>query len=178
MTMPIPQNLLLLVVAAFLLGWLLASVSASLTARHKAKKRDPRDEVIRSLEAELNVAQKEIEHQKSGSDAHEESLRETTSDLHRCDSIITEQRTMIERLGKDLKGSVKKTRELRAEVADRATQNVHAEARIREVETELSVAKASADLMATGMLAYDEDSSEDDASGDAAESSMATKAAG
>ena len=51
--MPIPQNLLLLVVAAFLLGWLLASVSASLTARYKAKKRDPRDETIRSLEAEL-----------------------------------------------------------------------------------------------------------------------------
>jgi chromosome segregation ATPase len=178
MTMPIPQNLLLLVVAAFLLGWLLASVSASLTARYKAKKRDSRDEVIRSLEAELHVAQTEIERQKSGADAQEDSLRETTSDLHKRDTVITEQRMMIDRLGKDLKGSVKKTRELRAEVADRATQNVHAEAKIREVETELSLARASADLMATGVLAYGEDFGEDDPSGDAAESSKATKAAG
>ena len=176
--MPIPQNLLLLVVAAFLLGWLLASVSASLTARYKAKKRDPRDEAIRSLEAELRVAQTELERQKSEADAQEESLRETTSDLHRRDTVITEQRTVIDRLGYDLKGSVKKTRELRAEVADRATQNVHAEAKIREVETELSVAKASADLMATGVLAYDVDSSEDDASAQDDESGNTAKAAG
>jgi hypothetical protein len=47
-----------------------------------------------------------------------------------------------------------KTRELRAELADRATQSVHAEAKIREVETELSVAQASTDLIATGVLDY------------------------
>jgi len=48
-----------------------------------------------------------------------------------------------------------KTRELRAELAERATENVHAEAKIREVETELSVAHASKDLLATGVLDYD-----------------------
>ena len=47
-----------------------------------------------------------------------------------------------------------KTRELRAELADRATENVHAEAKIREVETELSVVQASSDLIATGVLDY------------------------
>ena len=176
--MPIPQNLLLLVVAAFLLGWLLASVSASLTARYKAKKRDPRDETILSLEAELRVAQTEVELQKSETVAQEQSLYETTTDLHRRDTVITEQRTLIDRLGHDLKGSVKKTRELRAEVADRATQNVHAEAKIRDVETELSVAKASADLMATGVLGYGEDFIEDDASAHDDESSKSAKAAG
>ena len=60
----------------------------------------------------------------------------------------------IEELKKDLTDSVKKTRELRAELADRATQNVHAEAKIREVETELSVAQASTDMIATGVLDY------------------------
>jgi hypothetical protein len=54
----------------------------------------------------------------------------------------------------DLKESVKKTRELRAELTERATENVHAEAKIREVETELSVAQASTDLIATGVLDY------------------------
>ena len=47
-----------------------------------------------------------------------------------------------------------KTRELRAELAERATANVHAEAKIREVETELSVAQASTDMIATGVLDY------------------------
>ena len=54
----------------------------------------------------------------------------------------------------DLKDSVLKTRELRGELAQRATENVHAEAKIREVETELSVAQASTDLIATGVLDY------------------------
>ena len=153
--MQFPQNLLLLVVAAFLLGWLLASVSASLSARHKAKKRDPRDETIRSLEAELRVARTDVAHLKSEVDGQEKSLHETTTDLHRRDTVISDQQTVIDRLDYDLKGSVKKTRELRAEVADRATQNVYAEAKIREVETELSVAQASVEMLATGVL--DED---------------------
>ena len=176
--MPIPQNLLLLVVAAFLLGWLLASVSASLTARYKARKRDSRDVTIRSQEAELRVAQTEVERLKSEADTQEKSFQETTADLHRHDTVITEQRTRIDRLDYDLKGSVRKTRELRAELADRATQNVHAEAKIREVETELSVAKATADLMATGVLAYGGDFSEDDAPAQNDESSKSAKAAG
>ena len=176
--MSIPQNLLLLVVAAFLLGWLLASVSASLTARHKAKKRDPRDVKIRALQAELRVALADVAHLKSDADGQEKSLQETTADLFRRDTVITEQKTVIDRLDYDLKGSVKKTRELRVELADRATQNVHAEVKIREVETELSVARASADLMATGVLAYDGDASENDASSQVDESGKTAKAAG
>lgn len=163
--MPNTLSLLLLAVAAFLLGWLLASVGASLSSRHKANKRDPRDEAIRSLEAELRVAQKEVTRLKSEAESHEKSLQETTADLHRCNTVITEQTKTIDRLDYDLKGSVKKTRELRAELADRAAQNVHAEAKIREVETELSVAKASADMLATGVLVFDEDSGDDESSG-------------
>ena len=54
-----------------------------------------------------------------------------------------------------------KTRELRGELADRATENVHAEAKIREVETELSVAQASTDLIATGVLDYSPEEEEE-----------------
>ena len=62
--------------------------------------------------------------------------------------------TKLERLQRDLKDSVMKTREVRSELTERATQSVHAEAKIREVETELSVAQASTDLIATGVLDY------------------------
>ena len=37
---------------------------------------------------------------------------------------------------------------------ERATENVRSEVKLREVETELSVAQASTDLIATGVLDY------------------------
>jgi hypothetical protein len=55
-----------------------------------------------------------------------------------------------------------KTRELRAELTERATESVYAEAKIREVETELSVAQASTDMIATGILDYSFNPDQDD----------------
>ena len=55
-------------------------------------------------------------------------------------------------------------RELRAELSNRAAENVKSEVKLREVETELSVAQASTDLLATGVLDYSvaPDGEEDD----------------
>ena len=41
-----------------------------------------------------------------------------------------------------------------AELSDRAAESVKSEVRLREVQTELSVAQASTDLLATGVLDY------------------------
>jgi len=150
----IPQNLILITGGAFLLGWMLSSINTRLGSRSEAKKRDPRDDRIRSLEAELRVAQTEADKSKGSAEDLEEKLKETTVGIERRDFVITEQQSKLERANADLKDSVLKTRELRAELADRATESVHAEAKIREVETELSVAQASTDLIATGVLDY------------------------
>ena len=150
----IPQNLILITGGAFLLGWMLSSINTRLGSRSEAKKRDPRDDRIRSLEAELRVAQTEADKTKGSAEDLEEKLKETTVGIERRDFVITEQQSKLERANADLKDSVLKTRELRAELADRATESVHAEAKIREVETELSVAQASTDLIATGVLDY------------------------
>jgi septal ring factor EnvC (AmiA/AmiB activator) len=84
----------------------------------------------------------------------EDELKETTIGIERRDNVITEQQTKLERVQTDLKDSVLKTRELRGELTERATESVHAEAKIREVEVELSVAQASTDMIATGVLDY------------------------
>jgi len=47
-----------------------------------------------------------------------------------------------------------KTRELRNELSNRATENIKSEVKLREVETELEVAQASTDMLATGVLDY------------------------
>ena len=126
----------------------------ALSDLQRARKRDPRDDRIRSLEAELRVAQSDSEKSRSNAEKLEEELKETTIGIERRDFVISEQQSKLEKAKTDLKDSVLKTRELRAELAERATENVHAEAKIREVETELSVAQASTDLIATGVLDY------------------------
>lgn len=163
-----PQNLVLYVIGAFILGWLLSSISSKLGSKYRAKKRDARDDRIRSLEAELRVARTDNDKSRDKFDEFEDQLKETTVGLERRDNVITDQQSKIDELSKDLRDSVQKTRELRAELAERATENLHAEAKIREVETELSVAHASKDMLATGILDYDEED----------EHPEATKAAG
>lgn len=154
MFVELPQELILYTAGAFLVGWLLSSISSRLSARYKAKKRDARDDRIRELEAELRIAQSESGKTKSEIERLEDELKETTIGLERRDHVITDQQAKLEKVQSDLKESVIKTRELRSELAERATENVHAEARIREVQTELSVAQASTDLIATGVLDY------------------------
>lgn len=169
MFVELPQQLILYTVGAFLLGWLLSSVSSKMTAKHRTKDRDPRDDRIRQLEAELRIAQGEVQKTHSEVERLEEELKETTVGIERRDVVITEQQAKLERVATDLKDSVIKTRELRAELADRAQENVHAEAKIREVETELSIAQASTDLIATGVLDYDVTPEENDKGGPANE---------
>ncbi len=43
---------------------------------------------------------------------------------------------------------------MRAELSERATENLKSEVKLREVETELEVAQASTDMIATGVLDY------------------------
>lgn len=170
----LPENLVL-ILAAFALGLVLATIVSSIGSSRSAKNRDPRDDRIRSLEADLRVAQSASGKSVDELEDLKEKLEEATTGIERRDNVITEQQAKLDRASKDLKESVLKTRELRAELSDRATENVHAEAKIREVETELSVAQASQDLLATGVLDYkftpDED---DDSEGEQPEVSGAT----
>ena len=154
MFVDLPQQLILYTAGAFLLGWLLSSISSSMGARHRARKRDPRDDRIRELEAELRIKNTDSDKSMTELERLEEELKETTVGIERRDHVIIDQQTKLERIQSDLKDSVLKTRELRGELTERATENVHAEAKIREVETELSVAQASTDLIATGVLDY------------------------
>ncbi len=154
MFVELPNEVIFLASGAFLLGWILAAISGSLSARHRAKKRDSRDDRIRELEAELRIARSEGSDSRTDIEKLEDQLKETTIGLERRDNVITNQQAKLEKVSSDLKDSVLKTRELRHELTDRVTESVHAEAKIREVETELSVAQASTDMIATGVLDY------------------------
>ena len=150
----IPQNLILTIVGAFLLGWLLSSITGSVGSKFKVKKRDPRDDRIRSLEAELRVAQSDLRSTRDKVSSLETELNEATEGIEKRDNVISQQQGRLKETTIDLKDSVLKTRELRSELSDRATENIKSEVKLREVETELEVAQASTDMIATGVLDY------------------------
>lgn len=174
----IPQNLILMTVGAFLLGWLLSSISGSVGSKLKARKRDPRDDRIRSLEAELRVAQTDAQSLKEKIEVFAKDLAEANDGIEKRDKVIEHQEARMASLSSDLRDSVIKTRELRAELSDRATQNIKSEVKLREVETELEVAQASTDMIATGVLDYSlAPEAEDDDEPDLLDASDMTKAA-
>ena len=154
MFVDVPQNVILMVAGAFLIGWLLSSISSSLGSRSRARRRDPRDDRIRSLEAEVRIAQSDAEKHKEKVAQLKKELEEAVAGNEKRDNVITHQQEKIDQVSRDLKESVIKTRELRSELSDRATENLKSEVKLREVETELEVAQASTDMIATGVLDY------------------------
>ncbi|HLT90717.1 MAG TPA: hypothetical protein VKZ85_07210 [Woeseiaceae bacterium] len=143
-----------LLLGAFIAGWLVAKVSGWIGRKLTTAERDPRDDRIRSLAAELRVAQTQTEKVRGQLDAKERELTETQKLLQARDEVIAGHESRIEKLRADLRESVLKTNELRAELTERATEQTRSEALLREVQTELSVARASSDLLASGMLDY------------------------
>ena len=154
MFMEPPQDPMLIAGGAFLLGWIMAKIGAALSRRFKAGERDPRDDRIRSMDAELRIAQGEVKKLKNALEEQEKEVAKVQKFVEERDEEALKRTGVIEKLSLDLKESVKKTRELRLELTDRATENVRSEVKLREVETELSVAQASSDLIATGILDY------------------------
>ena len=154
MFMDTPEILIYVAGGAFLLGWLVGKIAAYFGNRLIARTRDPRDDRIRSMTAELRIARTDSDKAKSALEEQSKTLKEEENTVAARDQIINEQIDLVAQLRSDLKDSVMKTRELRLELTDRAAENIKSEVRLRDVETELSVAQASTDMIATGVLDY------------------------
>jgi len=125
-----------------------------MSSRFKARKRDPRDDRIRSLEADHRVAQSQVESLTAKVAELEKDLEDANDGVEKRDNVISHQQEKINKMSSDLRDSVLKTRELRSELSERATENIRSEVKLREIETELDIAQASTDLIATGVLDY------------------------
>ena len=156
MFIEVTQTMMLIVGGAFLLGYVLAKIGGAISRRGKDVDRDPRDNRIRSMEADLRVSQTETERLKAELDERDNAVTQAESKIDEQEEDFTAQTGVIEKLNSDLKESIKKTRELRGELTDRATENIKSEVKLREVETELEIAHASSEMISTGILDYDD----------------------
>ena len=152
--MDTPETLLYVAGGAFLLGLFVGKIGAYFGNKIQARSRDPRDDRLRSMNAELRIAQTDAGKAKAELEEQSKSLAEEKDTVAARDKLIIEQGDTVTRLRSDLKDSVIKTRELREELTDRAAESVKSEVRLRDVETELSVAQASTDMISTGVLDY------------------------
>ena len=150
----LPLNLIVYSVGAFILGWILSAISSRTSSHKQGPSRRSNDHLIRSLEADQRVAQTDSDKSKEKREKLEDELKQTTVDLEKRDGVISHQQKQIDKFKRDLKVSVRKTRELREELTDRASENIRSEVKLREVETELEIAQVSADMIATGVLDY------------------------
>jgi gas vesicle protein len=155
-----PEILIYVAAGAFLLGWIVAKIAAYFGNKFKARTRDPRDARIRSLDAELRVAQGSNEKANAKLEQEAKALKAEKEQLAERDQTIENLTDTVTKLKADLKESVIKTRELREELQERAAENIKSEVRLRDIETELSVARASTDLISTGVLDYTEEEDE------------------
>ena len=154
MFMDAPETILYVAGGAFLLGWFVGKIGAYFGNKIQARNRDPRDDRLRSMNAELRIAQTDAGKAKTELEEQSKSLTEEQGTVVTRDKLIVEQGDTIIRLKSDLKESVIQTRALRAELSDRVTESVKSEVRLRDVETELSVAQASTEMITTGVLDY------------------------
>jgi hypothetical protein len=154
MQIDLSQSSLILIGGAFVAGWLVAKLGGYLARKMNAGRRDPRDDRIRSLIADVRVAQTVAEKAKTQVEQKAKELADAESTLKARQAVVDQQEEIIQQLRHDLKDSVLKTRELREELTERAAENVKSAVKLREVETELSVAQASTDLLVTGVLDY------------------------
>ncbi len=156
-----PEILIYVAAGSFLLGWTVAKIAAYLGNKFKARDRDPRDARILSLDAELRVAQGNAQKAEAKLEDELKALKEEKGHVAERDKEIESLTDTVTKLKSDLKESVIKTRELREELQERAAENIRSEVRIRDIETELSVARASTDLISTGVLDYTEEEEEE-----------------
>lgn len=159
-----PEILLYVAAGSFLTGWVVAKIAAYFGNKFKARARDPRDDRIRSLDAELRVANRDAEKAQNKLEEEAKALKEEKQQLAEREQTIENLSDTVTKLKSDLKESVMKTRELREELQDRAAENIKSEVKLRDVETELSVARASTDLLSTGVLEYTEEEDEESSS--------------
>ncbi len=149
------QTMMLIVGGAFLLGYVVAKIGGAIGRRVTSTDRDPRDDRIRSMQAELRIAQGDVEKLTAALEEQEKEVAKAQSLIEDRDQESLKRTGVIQKLNSDLKDSVMKTRELRAELSDRATENIKSEVKLREVETELEIAQASSEMISTGVLDYD-----------------------
>jgi len=129
---------------AFMGGIVFGRLARSKSA---AKTEDPRNKVIRQLEADLKVAQKRLADSETLLARKAEEVEQGMATLTDLQSELNQRDREAARLRDELKNAVIKTRELRQVLTDKAEQTLREQVKAKEALTELEVVRAGTEAM-------------------------------
>jgi len=132
---------------AFIVGWVLAKIAGLLNKRSVAGETPNEHHQIRSLEASLRVAKKkaaDVTEQFESTCVDFNALKEAHEEL---ETDVQEREAALERARQAIRDETRKVHELRRELTDRAEAKIRAEAKAKDIETELDVMQAGSSAM-------------------------------
>ncbi|MDJ0928293.1 MAG: hypothetical protein QNJ73_11680 [Gammaproteobacteria bacterium] len=139
---------LVLAAVSFVAGYILAKLGA-LLGRASVSEEDTsdKDRALRSAEAELRVAQKKIEEAEANFEAKNTEAGELRAELEELREEHNEFEEQTTSLRDQLRDECEKTQKLRTELSERAEAGIRTEVKLRDAETELSLAQAGSDAI-------------------------------
>lgn len=129
-------------------GWVVGRIAAWL--RNRRAGAHPTEELnrrIRSLEADLRVAQRKAEEAELALEKGREESDVLRRDLQARNERLAEHERDLQRLRMRLGEECSKTHNLRQELTAKAEETIRATVRVRDAENELSVARAGSDAV-------------------------------
>jgi chromosome segregation ATPase len=137
------------VLIGVLAGWVLSRLAIRFSARPVPRTRDQElNHRIRALETDLRITQRKAEELAAKLEKEREDIVARRQELDSGLSQVKDRDEEIARLRKTLADECVKTQELRLALTDRAQETIRAQVRVKEVETELSVAHAGSTAVA------------------------------
>jgi chromosome segregation ATPase len=141
------QQYLMIGVAAFVAGYLVAMLGRVVSQRLKKTIQDPRDHQIRALEADVRNAERQAGDFESKVNDSQAQLKNAVGQIRDMKASLQKADSEMIKLKEDLKISCAKTVELRQELTDRAEQTIRGAVQLDDLKTELQVAKAGTDAV-------------------------------
>ena len=139
---------LVLAAVSFVAGYILAKLGAMLGGASTPKEEPTdKDRALRSAEAELRVAQKKVEEAEAQLEAKNTEAGELRAELEELREEHSEVEEQTTSLRDQLRDECEKTQKLRTELSERAEEGIRTEVKLRDAETELSLAQAGSDAI-------------------------------
>jgi len=137
----------LLAAVMFALGWVVAGFLRMVPRREGTGNRPVTDREIRSMQAELRVAQKNAEILAADVQSKDIQMAALRESVERFRDLLHQRQTELDQMTATLNDECAKTAELRTSLADKAEASIRAELKARDVETALSVAEAGSSVV-------------------------------
>lgn len=143
----IQEIILLFALIGVLGGWALGRFGGWWDNRRAAAGAPSVDHRIRALEAELRIAQRKAEEAEADAQRHREELEALRAEVDSTRAAFVEADAELRQARQQLSEECSKTQSLRVELSERVEETIRARVLAREMETELSVARAGSDAV-------------------------------